>query len=179
MARPRKKLSQAAEDRMRVLMAKGGTVTEVAETLSREGLCTAASATIGRRMAEMRAEVHAARVARRGASAEASPPPAPVAAVESEPDLPRTPDEIPEGTGLETYDRWLARAERMANDAELDGDLKAIGNAGRLVGFLLEAKRKATPKPVEDPNEHPDMVRMGAEVEARFLKMVDLVLEEM
>jgi len=133
-------------------------------------------------MAEVRPAVNGGRSARRkaaGAAAVAAVAVEAVAPPAGEPDLPRSPDEIPEGTGLEAYDRELARAERMADGAELEGDLKATGNAGRLVGFLLDAKRKATPKPVADPNAAPDMVALGAEVEARFLKMVDLVLEEM
>ncbi len=175
MPRKRIELSAAAEDQMRALMAKGGTVESISKALRAGGASEASPATIARRMAEVRSSVNAGRVARR----EAATPPPPSPPAEPEPALPSSPDDIPEGTGLETYDRWLARAERMAVDAEIDGDLKAIGNAGRLVGFLLEAKRKATPKPVADPNEHPDMVALGAQVEERFLKMIDLVLEEM
>lgn len=182
MARKRIELSEAAEDRIRALMASGRTVLEVAEALRDEGLSLAASATIGRRMAEMRGEVNAARVARRGAGVGVVPaaPATPVAIpAESEPDLPRTAEEIPAGASLADYDRWIARAERMADDAESEGDLKAIGNAGRLVGFFMAERRKATPDPVADPNDAPDFVALGKSVEERFLKMVDLVLEEM
>lgn len=191
MARKRIELSTAAEDLIRAMMAKGGTVAEVTEALRAGPAPDAASATIGRRMAEMRDEVQKARVARRGATTgvvkvigQADPEhngtyitPTPVA-VEPEPAMPTTPEEIPEGTSLETYDLWIARAERMADDAEAEGNLKEVANAGRLVGFFMSEKRKATPKPVPDPNDSPDFVALGAEVEARLLKMVDLVLEE-
>ncbi len=181
MARKRIEMSTTAIDEIRTLMASGGTVESITAALRAGSFPEAAPATVGRRMAEMRDDVNAGRVARREAGA-GVPGPGLVRlrpeVSEPEPALPTKPEDIPEGTGLETYDLWLKRAERMADDAEMDGDLKALGNAGRLVGFLLEAKRKATPKPVADPNAAPDMVALGAQVEERFLKMIDLVLEE-
>lgn len=176
MPRKRIELGPAAEDMIRVLLAKGGTVESITAAL-RAGPAPAASpATVGRRMAEVRESVNKARSARRGATAAASRAPA---ATEPEPDLPQRPEDIPEGSCAEDYDRWIARAEKMADDADVDGDLKAIANAGRLVGFFMSEKRKATPKAKEDPNDAPDMVALGAQVEERFLKMIDLVLEEM
>jgi hypothetical protein len=157
---------------IRVLLAKGGTVESITAALRAGPVPAASPATVGRRMAEMRQSVNEERVARREAAT--MPPP-----VILEPDLPQTPEEIPEGASLADYDRWIARSERMADDAEVEGDLKAVANAGRLVGFFMAERRKAAPKPTPDPNEHPDMVALGAQVEERFLKMVDMVLEEM
>ena len=182
MARPRKELGDAADAMIRILLAKGGTVESITAAL-RAGPAPAASpATVGRRMAEVRQSVNEGRSERREAVAGGSRPALvrlEPAATDSEPALPQTPEEIPEGASLADYDRWIVRAERMADDAEVDGDLKAIANAGRLVGFFMAEKRKATPKPVADPNEHPDYVALGAQVEERFLKMIDSVLEEM
>lgn len=169
MARKRIEMGPEAEGVIRALMAKGGTVESVTAALRAGCLPTAAPATVGRRMAEMRQEVNAEGAARRAAAPVAIP----------EPDLPKSPEEIPATATLADYDRWIARSEKMADDAEVEGDLKAIANAGRLVGFFMAEKRKAAPEPVPDPNASPDMVALGAQVEERFLKMIDLVLEEM
>src|SRR3990167_2387134 len=175
MGRKRIDLGHDAEGQIRALMARGGTVESITAALTEGGVAGVSKATVARRMAEMRQGVNAGVAARReeragtAAPAAVSPPPA------SEPALPASLDDIPEGTGLDTYDRWLERAERMAVDAEIEGDLKAIGNAGRLVGLLLEAKRKATPIPKSDPNDNVDMVKLGAEVAERLHKMVDPV----
>ena len=191
MARKRIDLGHVAEDQIRALMARGGTVESITAALRAGGLSEASPATVSRRMAEMRRGVNEARVDRRGAAA-GVPGPAlvrlPSVAAPEEPvgqaqpveeaPLPRTPEEIPAGSSLADYDRWIARAERMADDAEVDGDLKAIGNFARLVGFFMAERRKAAPDPVPDPNDAPDMVALGAQVEERFLKMIDMVLEE-
>jgi hypothetical protein len=89
-----------------------------------------------------------------------------------------SPDDIPEGTDMDTLDRWLQIAERNGRVANHEGNLPAVAQMGRLSTSLLEAKRKLAPIPTPDPNENPDMVKLGAEVEARFLKMIALVAEE-
>ncbi len=99
-------------------------------------------------------------------------------AVKAAPPLPESPDDIPEGTDLDTLDRWLLVAERNGRAAENEGNLQALAQMGRLSASLLEAKRKGAPLPTPDPNEHPDMVRLGAEVAERLLKALDLVVEE-
>lgn len=101
------------------------------------------------------------------------------AAVKAAPPLPETEDDIPEGTDIDTLDRWIQVAERNGRAAENEGNLQALAQMGRLSASLLEAKRKGAPPVIPDPNDSPDMVALGAEVEARLLKMVDLVLEEM
>ena len=169
MARKRIEMGPEAEGVIRALMAKGGTVESVTAALRAGCLPTAAPATVGRRMAEMRKEVNAEAVARRAGGKAPIP----------EPDLPTRPEEIPETATTADYDRWIARSERMADDAEAEGDIKAAATAGRLVGFFMSERRKAAPEPVPDPNLSPDMVALGADVEQRFLKMIDLVLEEM
>ncbi len=172
MARKRIELGPAAEAMIRVLLAKGGTVESITAALRAGPAPTASSATVGRRMAEVRDAVNQDRAARREPAAE-------VPAAPLEPDLPSRPEDIPANASLADYDRWIKRAEKMADDAEVEGDLKAIANAGRLVGFFMAERRKATPPTVEDPNASPDMVALGAQVEERLLKMVDMVLEEM
>ncbi len=39
--------------------------------------------------------------------------------------------------------------------------------------MFLEAKRKATPPDVPDPNDEPDMISLGAQVAARLHKMAE------
>jgi hypothetical protein len=175
MARKRIEMTPSVVDEIKTLMAAGGTVESVTATLRAGSFPGASSATVGRRMAEMRAEAFEGRVARRNAAAVA-PPAAPVA---DEPAIPARPEDIPEGTGLERYDLWIERVERMVVEARLDEDPKTELSAMRQGAFLLDMRRKAAPPKVEDPNQHPDMVALGAEVEVRFLKMVDLVLETM
>ena len=168
MPRKRIELGPAAEDMIRVLLSKGGTVESITAALRAGPAPLASPATVGRRMAEVRQSVNEGRSERRQATA---------GVVES--DLPGSAEEIPAGSSLADYDRWIAKAERMADDADAEGDLKAMGYFARLVGFFMAERRKAAPEPVPDPNDHPDMVALGAEVEQRLLKMVDLVLEEM
>lgn len=97
------------------------------------------------------------------------------AAVKAAPPLPESPDEIPDGTDLDTLDRWLMIAERNGRAAEQEGNLQALAQMGRLSASLLDAKRKSAPLPVPDPNEHPDMIKLGAEVEERLHRMVDIL----
>ena len=179
MGRPRIELGPDADVMIRSLLAKGGTVESITAALRAGPVPDAAPATVGRRMAEVRADVNKGRSERRGAAAAVAPVVPPSAPAPIEPDLPRSAEDIPENASLADYDRWIARAEKMADDADVDGDLKAIANAGRLVGFFMAERRKATPEAKEDPNDQPDMIALGADVERRLLKMIDLVLEEM
>lgn len=163
MARKRTELGPTLESRIVALMRAGGTADSITSQLGAEGV-GASRATIARRMQELRGQVKAARAERMAA---------PVV-VEDE-TLPGSPDAIPEGTDLATLDRWLQTAERMGEAAEADGDLQALAAAGRLSASLLEAKRKATPPSRPDPNENPDLIKLGKQVAERLHKMIDQV----
>lgn len=166
MARNRKDLGGATESRIVALMRAGGTADSITAQLGAEGV-QASRATIARRMQELRGTVQAARAEKAREAAATSKG--------DERPLPASPDAIPEGTDLETLDRWLKTAERMGELAESDGDLSALAAAGRLSASLLEAKRKATPPRAPDPNENPDLRKLGAEVAARLHKMIEQV----
>lgn len=98
------------------------------------------------------------------------------AAVKEAPPLPRDSDEIPEGTDLDTLDRWILVAERLGNIAEAEGNLQAVANFGRLSASLIEAKRKGTPMPVQDPNEAPDMLEAKQRAREKLHALVDQAL---
>jgi hypothetical protein len=91
-----------------------------------------------------------------------------VAADESADDDEEIPTEIPTGTPLETIQRWKASLERWSQQAERVGNLGALSSLTARLATLLDAERRATPPPVEDPNAAPDMV---AEAEAARAKV--------
>ena len=73
---------------------------------------------------------------------------------------------------LAQIQRWISRIEQRAREAEVECDDDAYATYARLIVSLLEAQRKLTPDPVQDPNDAPDMVRLGKEVVERFDEMV-------
>lgn len=174
MARTRTEFSQATEDQIRALMARGGTARSISETLTAAGVKGASRATIGRRMVELRRGrpgFAAALAAAGGAPSE--PPPAP----DSAGALPPTEDEV-RGADPATLASLLERARKAGAIAAAEGNLAGIGAMGRLELQIQVEMRKATPPAVPDPNEDVDMVRLGAEVAARLHKLVDQVLED-
>ncbi len=138
---------------------------ESAETIAQALGGTVTDRTIRRRMRELRGlqkkSVRSARSSVSTASEESSPP-----------DLDATAANL-EGA----LDRILAQAERAFALAEERKNLTAIGQMGRLVVMIQEAKRKSAPLPKPDPNESPDMVQLASEVAARFHKLVDQVTD--
>ncbi len=81
------------------------------------------------------------------------------------------PETIPEGVDLTTVEKWIPRIERAAEAAEARGDLSAMASLMAKLVALLEHKRKATPLPKTDPNEHPDMVALADLTIERLLKI--------
>lgn len=165
-------LGHVAEAQIRALMARGGTVESITAALRAGGVSAASPATISRRMAEMRGEARGARLAQRQGTmaqpAEPSPPR----------ELPTRPEEIPEGASLTELAELRNRCKAALSQAEDEADLKLVGQLIRVQASLEDLIRKASPPRVEDPNEHPDMVKLGAEVAARLHKMVDMVCGE-
>ncbi len=148
MARKRKELGSVVEARIVALMKQGGTVNGIAQATG------IPPATIARRMREL--------------AGKAAVPIAPAAP------LPATPEEIPEGTPVEVLDEWLDTAKAGAEAARTAGNLSQLATMGRLAMTIMDQKRKSAPIPKADPNENPDMVKLGAEVSARLHKLVDI-----
>jgi hypothetical protein len=66
---------------------------------------------------------------------------------------------VPNGTPVETIRRWQANVERWSQQAERIGNLAVLASLTARQATLIEAERRATPPPVEDPNTHPDMIK--------------------
>lgn len=161
MGRKRNELGPDVEGQILAFMKVGRTAQNIYEALAANGVKGISVPTITRRMRELRAGMRSAPVA-------ASP-----AATEEE--IPETPEAIPADTPLEILDRWIATVARLGRKAAAADDLDGIGKMGRLSASLLEARRKATPPPVADPNDSPDMVALGALVAERLHKMINQV----
>ena len=178
MARKRENHTPGIQARILALMGAGGTAESIAAQLIAEGVKGVSRATIGRRMRELRGlEQKAALTSpvpgRRAAPAAPKSDAAVSAGASDDAPLPETPEEIPAGTGLETYDLWLRRAEEMYKSAKGRNDDDGMLKAGRLSQMYMEGKRKATPVAPPDPNDDPDMIAMGARVLERFRKLID------
>lgn len=161
MARKRTELGPAVETRIVALMRTGKTAEIIAAQLSADGV-SVSRATVGRRMKELSGRV----VEERAKVHVPAPPP---------PDLPASPEEIPEGASLTQLDGWIRQAESAINTAESEGDLALMGTLLRVAASLAETRRKATPPERQDPNDSPDMIAMAKQVGERLHKMVDLV----
>lgn len=173
MARKRENHTPSIQARILALMGAGGTAESIAAQLAAEGVKGISRATIGRRMRELRGLEEKSSLAPRPAS----PARDRVATTDGADDivLPEREEDIPAGTGLEQYDLWLRRAEDMYKSAKGRNDFDGVVKAGRLSQMYLEGKRKATPPEAPDPNEHPDMIEMGARVAAQLHKIIDKV----
>jgi len=180
MARKRTDLGARAEKMIAELGAGGASAAVIAKALQTAGIKRTSEATIKRRLLELRGPVRAARgtaaaekdALREEYSKAAAAEPEPESTAE---DLPKG-DAIPADASLDQIERWIRRADTMGKAAFARGDLEGMGKMGRLSAALMEAKRKATPDAKEDPNDSPDMRKLGEEVEARFLKYIDDVL---
>lgn len=155
-------------DRIVALMSTGKTAEEIAASLCASGV-KVSRATITRRMRELRGRTKAAKAERASARLAAAPAP------QGMPPLPKTADDVPENVDPSTLEWWLAKAEELARQAETVEDFDTFGKMGRLAATLLEHRRKATPPPVQDPNDDPDLVALGAQVVERLHRMIDQV----
>ncbi len=152
-------------------MAKGDSPEKVHAALSAAGITGVTVRTVARRMAALRPEANAARSPSRKAVA---PPPESGAG----PPLPATPDEIPSDASLALLEHYRRMARAAVDAASDEGDLKLVAQLINMAGAVEDRIQRRTPRVADDPNESPDMVAMGRLVEERFLKMVDMVLEE-
>ncbi len=134
MPRKQTKFSTQVLERMREGQRCGKSAGEIAAELKAAGVKGASKATVFRRLRDLQR------------------------AAVTPPELPGSPDEIPEGADVETLDHWIAVAKTMGEQAQRDKNIAAIGAMGRLVATLLEHRRKAAPKHVDDPNDSLDMI---------------------
>lgn len=190
MARRQTAWTAAQEAEFRRLARSGISAAEISARLQRAGVPGASTSSIDRRVRAMMGtrRAHgksAAQVAKAtGKRARVAPGPAaaPVPApVSSRPaaadlaDIPDDPEVLASATPHE-LDMWIARAnatyERALEAENLAVQVTSIGKAKE----LLDAKRKATPPVVPDPNEHPDMVALAAKCKAELLKLIDPTL---
>lgn len=174
MARKRQELTRAQERKLLDLMASGGTLDENTAALKARGV-SISRATVARRMGELKGsgKVKATRAKKR--AARGSVPPPVEAALDEVASLPTDAEAIPENVDEKTLDRWLATADRIGRDAELDDDFDTVAKMGRLSASLLEHKRKAKGPPPRDQNEDPDYVELGARVAAKLHEYVDKI----
>ncbi len=140
--------------RMRAGERAGKSAKVIAAELTKAGVEGASAATVSRRLRELRGQPAKLRTLK-GEAPKRAVQTAPTAEA---PPLPETPEDIPDGTDVSTLDHWIEVAKRNGATAETEKNLAGIGAMGRLVATLLEHRRKATPDPKPDPNEHPDMV---------------------
>ncbi len=151
-------------------MARGDSPAKIHAALMADGMPGVSERTIARRMAALRPEVHAGRAA---AARAATGQPGAVAG----PPLPATPDEIPADASLALLEHYRATAKAAVDAATDEGDLKLVAQLINMAGAVEDRIQRRTPRPVEDLNDSPDMVKLAADVEARFFKMIDMVLE--
>ncbi|HXG70002.1 MAG TPA: hypothetical protein VNJ04_05235, partial [Gemmatimonadaceae bacterium] len=172
MGRKPTDLGPDADDRIMALMSRGASPVKVHEALRAAGLPEIGVRTVARRMAALRPEVHAGR--RPAVSPVATPPEG-----EKGPPLPSTPDEIPADASMAILEHYRRLARASIDAASDEGDLKLVAQLINMAGALEDRIKARTPRPVEDPNDAPDMRALGGEVMERMLKAVDLVTEEM
>lgn len=171
MARKRTQFDASTDQQIAAMMAKGMPAEAISAALTAAGVKGASRPTIGRRMVEMRAGVNASIAARAKASKPPKGKPAPAPAhVE-----PPTPDEIATATP-DKLSQWVLETKAAADAAKDEGDLSQYGGLMRVSVAIQEAIRKATPLPVHDPADDPDMRAMAAATAARLHLMADQVL---
>ncbi len=170
MARPPKDLGPNADGLILARMAKGDSPEKVHAALVASGVKDVSVRTVARRMASLRPEANAARSPAR--KPVATPPESAAG-----PPLPDSPDEIPADASVALLEHYR-RVARAAIDAASDeGDLKLLGTLINMAGAVEDRIQRRTPRVADDPNDAPDMVRLGEDVHVRFMKAVDMVLE--
>ena len=171
MGRPPTDLGPDADARIRARMARGESPKKIHEALAKDGLPGVSERTVARRMAALRSQVNAARAPAKPSVVAATPGPA-------GPPLPDSPDDIPSDASLDLLEHYRRIAKTSVEAASDEGDLKLVAQLINMAGAVEDRITRRTPRPVEDINDQPDMIALGAEVEARFLKSIDMVLED-
>lgn len=176
-------LGTEADARMMALANQGWTSKAIADDLKSRGI-TVSRSTIDARVRAQRGPVATprARAAPSFAAGLAEAVGEPVApAPASQPDDLPTEEDIEAAVlaGPEAIARALADIEKGYRSAALGENQAMTARWGSLRLQALALQAKATPPAMPDLNDQKDYIALGAEVQARLLKAIDLVTEEM
>jgi hypothetical protein len=177
MPRKRTEWPASAERKLGLLVRKGLTAGEIAAQLTADGVPGASVATVGRRMRELRGVVRATK------QAKAAPEPeTPAAPVVVEPvarvlaDVPEDADEL-DAAPMAQIDLWLERIDGAWATAEQAENLAAQASLAARATALLEAKRKGSPPPVQDPNDAPDLIDAAKTAREKIMRKLEQAIE--
>jgi hypothetical protein len=185
---PRKKREWPAtvERKLGTLVRKGLTAAEIAAQLTADGVPGASVATVGRRMRDLRGTVRATKAASKPVAPElagkakadaakvTTAPKEPVARVLS--DVPEDAAEL-DAAPMAQIDLWLERIDGAWATAELDNNLAAQASLAARATALLEAKRKGSPPPVQDPNDAPDLIDAAKTAREKIMRKLEQAIE--
>ncbi len=152
---PKKQLAPAIQATAIQMKASGASRSDIVKAFGKEGI------TVWRRLGEEWAPLVMAEIESRRKKAFVQGVP-----IESG-------DDVPAGATLYQIDEWLAVAKQGANEAAALQDPDKHLSYMRMVISLLEARRKAEPEKVEDPNDSPDFVAAAARVRERWHKLAE------
>lgn len=97
-----------------------------------------------------------------------------------QPDQPDLPDDD-EAPTIDEVRRWLGaqvRDLRLQARRQKNGEPSAYAATSRNLTAASLALARLTPKPVDDPSEHPDMVQAAEDCRVKLHDMLDRVLED-
>jgi hypothetical protein len=176
MARKRTELSAAAKKTIAKMLERGATAEAVSKALKADGISVSTS-TIARRMREVRGAVAAPRVSASESLRKEYADAADAAGFDEDEDeeLPEL-EKIPPDADIRQLDRWIRRVDKMGKIAGAKGDLHGMGQMGRLLKGLHEAKLKATPPSKDDPRDNPDRQATIAEMRKKLHLYIDQAL---
>lgn len=174
MPRKRTEWPASAERKLGGLVRKGLTAAEIAAQLTADGVPGASVATVGRRMRELRGVVRATKQAKAAPVAEAPAAVEPVARVLA--DVPEDADEL-DAAPMAQIDLWLERIDGAWAAAERDSNLAAQASLAARATALLEAKRKGSPPPVQDPNDAPDLIDAAKTAREKIMRKLEQAIE--
>lgn len=81
-------------------------------------------------------------------------------------------------TDIAALDRWIAETEELAKQAKLDKNLAAFASLQRVLKGAVESRRKMRPPAAPNPDDNPDMMRLGKLAADRLHKLIDDALRE-
>lgn len=167
MGRKRTEFGTITDAEIRTRTERGESAETIATALGLQDQ----TRTIRRRQAELRGKAGpiplAGPPAQPGGSGLASPPGRARTEVED------VPDEVPEGTPVEQLDRWIRRLEKMADAAEVAGNVAGVASLSAKMAAMSSLRHRVAPLPKADPNENPDFISLGEQVEKRLFTLID------
>lgn len=166
MSRKREEFGTDGDAMLRQLLERGGTAATITAALKGAGyVCS--TATVGRRMREIRGTVGAPRKDAPpidGDEGDAMP---------TAEDLIATIDALPEDASLSNLESLMRDAKHALRDAQAAKNLPLVGQMIRVCAGLAETIRKATPIPPPDPSLNPDFIAAAKRAREGLLKLID------